>query len=280
LLQGRHHEARQLASGLLPLGRAMGDRWGTAACLTIDGFAAAELGEIDLALEECASAYADFADLGDTWGRCMALIATGVALRGQGRHRKAGRRLSEAVELARSEHHPAPGALALGALGYLRLDLGDARGAERAADEALELMSSLDVREGALAGLRVLRAQALLAKGEDRAEAIGLLRAAQRVREASLIFPRRQALAHLADALLADGDVSEALSTVHQAMVEPAEDLRSRVVTLRVLGACLEAAGDRPAARFALRQSLALAGSTQLRSELPPSRQALAALPG
>jgi class 3 adenylate cyclase/tetratricopeptide (TPR) repeat protein len=278
LMQGRHLEARQLASGLLPLGRAMGDRWGTAACLTIDGFAAAELGEIDIALEECSAAYADFDDLGDAWGRCMALIGTGVALRGQGRHRKAGRRLSEAVELARAEHHPAPGALALGALGYLRLDLGDARGAQRAADEALEMMSSLDVREGALAGLRVLRALALLATGEDRAEAIGLLRAAQRVREASLMFPRRQALAHLADALLAEGDVADALATAHEAMAEPAQDLRSRIVALRVLGACLEAAGDSPAARFALRQSVALAGSTQLRSELPASQHALQAV--
>jgi class 3 adenylate cyclase/tetratricopeptide (TPR) repeat protein len=278
LMQGRHHEARQLASGLLPLGRAMGDRWGTAACLTIDGFAAAELGEIDVALEECRAAYDDFTELGDTWGRCMALVATGVALRGQGRHRRAGRRLAEAVELAQVEHHLAPRALALGVLGYLRLDLGDARGAERAAKEALELMSSLDVREGALAGLRVLRAQALLAIGEDRAAAVDLLRQARLVREASLIFPRRQALAHLADALLADGDVSGALATAHEAMAEPAEDLRSRIVTLRVLGACLDAAGDPPAGRFALRQSVALAGSTQLRSELPASQKALQAL--
>src|SRR5213078_4132858 len=34
LLQGRLRQARNLAQGLLPLGRAMGDRWGTAACLT------------------------------------------------------------------------------------------------------------------------------------------------------------------------------------------------------------------------------------------------------
>jgi class 3 adenylate cyclase/tetratricopeptide (TPR) repeat protein len=278
LMQGRYHEARELARGLMPIGRAMGDRWGTAACLTIDGFAAAELGEIDVALEECSAAYDDFAALGDTWGRCMALIATGVALRGQGRHRKAGRRLTEAVELARAEHHPAPAALALGVLGYLRLDMGDPRGAERAADDALELMASLDVRAGAVTGLRVLRAQALLVTGEDRAGAVEQLRAARDVREASLIFPRRQALAHLAGALLADGDVSVALAVAHEAMAEPAQDLRSRVVALRVLGGCLDAAGDRPAGHFALRQSVALAGSTQSRSELPASQKALQAL--
>jgi tetratricopeptide (TPR) repeat protein len=278
LMQGRHREARELARSLLPLGRAMGDRLGTAACLTIDGFAAAELGDIDVALEQCSAAYDDFTALGDTWGRCMALTATGVALRGQGRHRKAGRRLSEAIELARAENHPAPAALALGVLGYLRLDLGDPRGAGRAADEALEWMSSLDVRDSAVAGLRVLRAQALLATGEDRGAALELLRQARAVSDASLLFPRRAGLSHLAEALLADGEVGAALAMSHEAMAEPAEDLRSRVVALRVLGACLVAAGDAPAGRFAVRQSVALARATQLRAELPASQQALQSL--
>jgi class 3 adenylate cyclase/tetratricopeptide (TPR) repeat protein len=278
LMQGKYEQARELAIGLLPLGRARGDRWGTAACLTIDGFAAAELGDIEVALEECRAAYDDFTALGDTWGRCLALTAAGVALRGQARHRKAGRRLTEAVEIARAEHHPAPAALALGALGYLRLDMGDPHGAEQAAAEALELMSGLDVREGALAGLRVLRAQALRAVGEDRDTALELLHQARAVPEASLVFPRRQALAHLAGALLEDGDASGALQIAHEAMAEPAQDLRSRIVALRVLGGCLDACGDRPAGRFALRQSVALAGATQLRSELPASQKALQAL--
>jgi tetratricopeptide (TPR) repeat protein len=208
----------------------------------------------------------------------LALTAAGVALRGQARHRKAGRRLTEAVEIARAEHHPAPAALALGALGYLRLDMGDPHGAEQAAAEALELMSGLDVREGALAGLRVLRAQALRAVGEDRDTALELLHQARAVPEASLVFPRRQALAHLAGALLEDGDASGALQIAHEAMAEPAQDLRSRIVSLRVLGGCLDACGDRPAGRFALRQSVALAGATQLRSELPASQKALQAL--
>src|SRR3954471_14969496 len=52
LLQGRLHESRVLAQGLLPIGHALGDRWGAAACLTIDGFAAAELGDLRTAVEE------------------------------------------------------------------------------------------------------------------------------------------------------------------------------------------------------------------------------------
>ena len=62
-------------------------------------------------------------------------------------------------------------------------------------------------------------------------------------------------------------------------MAQPAQDLRSRIVTLRVLGTCLAAAGDLPAARFAVRQALALSGATEMRGELAASQKALAALP-
>jgi hypothetical protein len=61
-------------------------------------------------------------------------------------------------------------------------------------------------------------------------------------------------------------------------MGQPAQDLRSRIVTLRVLGACLAATGDRPAARFALRQALALSSATEMRGELTASQKALDAL--
>ena len=49
-------------------------------------------------------------------------------------------------------------------------------------------------------------------------------------------------------------------------------------MTLRVLGACLAAAGDRPAARFALRQAVALSGATEMRAELTASQKALDSL--
>jgi Flp pilus assembly protein TadD len=49
-------------------------------------------------------------------------------------------------------------------------------------------------------------------------------------------------------------------------------------VTLRVLGACLAASGDLPAARFALRQAVALSGATEMRGELGASQRALDAL--
>jgi class 3 adenylate cyclase/predicted ATPase/Tfp pilus assembly protein PilF len=277
LLQGRLEQARDLAQGLLPLGEALGDRWGTAACLTIDAFAAAELGQISTALEESGAAYEQFKALDDTWGMCLASIASGTALRGAGRQRKAIRRLEQAIELAAKGHQPMPGALAMAAIGYCRLDLGDHRGAEAAANRALAMIGPLEVRPPAMVGMRVLLAQALRARG-DTAGALALLREAEVVDDGSLAFPRRQALAHLAGVLLELGEPGEALRVVHAAMGQPAQDLRSRIVTLRVLGACLAAVGDVAAARFALRQAVALSGATEMRAELGASQKALDAL--
>jgi tetratricopeptide (TPR) repeat protein len=277
LLQGRFEQARDLAQGLLPLGRAMGDRWGTAACLTIDALAAAELGQITTALEESSTAYEEFRSLGDAWGQCMASLASGAALRGSGRARKAIRRLEHGAELAARGRHPLPAALATAAIGYCRLDLRDWSGAEAAANRALETIAVLDIRPGALVGMRVLLAQAIRGRGDIEA-AVALLREAQDVDDASLAFPRRQALAHLAGALLEMGEADEALSVVQAAMAQPAQDLRSRIITLRVLGGALAATGDPPAARIALRQALALSRSTEMRAELSATQRTLDAL--
>jgi tetratricopeptide (TPR) repeat protein len=277
LLQGRLTEARDLAQGLLPLGRALGDEWGAAACQTIDGFAAAELGLITTALQESGEAHDRFHELGDVWGECMASIASAAALRGAGRQRKAIRRLEHAVELATKGRHPLPAALATISIGYCRLDLGDAGDAEAAARSALQRAEGLDLRPGALTAVKVLLAQALRQRGEIKA-AVELLREAQVVEDTSLAFPRRQALAHLAGGLLELGETAEALEVANQALTVPAQDLRSRIVALRVLGNCLAAVGDKPAARTAYTQAVALSRATEARGELPASERALSAL--
>jgi hypothetical protein len=56
-------------------------------------------------------------------------------------------------------------------------------------------------------------------------------------------------------------------------MSVPAEDVRSRVVTLRVLAQCLARAGDAPAAAFAARQAHVVATMTQMRSEAAASER-------
>jgi class 3 adenylate cyclase/tetratricopeptide (TPR) repeat protein len=277
LLQGRLREARTLAGALLPLGQALGDRWGTAACQSIDGFAAAELGDLSTALEHADAAYEEFVELGDTWGQSMALIAKGAALRGAARHDEATEVLGRAVATSANAAHPVTGGLALGVLGYCRLDVGDAAGAQSAAELALGQLSGMDLEPGALIGLRVLLAQALRAQGRLD-DALTLLAEAEALRDGSLVFPRRQALAHLAGALAEAGRLTEALATASAALAVPAEDVRSRVVSLRVLAACLAESGDEPAATFALRQARALAGATEMRSELPATERALASL--
>ena len=278
LLQGRHRQARSLAATLLPVGRAVGDRWGVAACLTIDGFAAAELGDLTMSLEESSTAYDEFTDLGDTWGQSMSLIARGAALRGASRQAEAIETLRQAVTTSVTVGQPLTQALASSLLGYCLLDVGDIDAAQAAADDAISSVQHLDLRPAALIGLRVLSAQVLRAKGQLD-EALSILREAELSRgEPSLLFPRRQALAHLAGALLDAGRVDEALATIQEGFAVVAEDVRSRTVALRVLAHCLAAAGDRPAAEHAARQAMALAGSTELSSELEASERVLKSL--
>jgi tetratricopeptide (TPR) repeat protein len=162
-------------------------------------------------------------------------------------------------------------------LGYCRLDLGDATGAKDAADRAITTLSAMDLEPSALVGLRVLLAQAYRALGRLD-EAIALLRQAEAVVEGSLVFPRRQALAHLAGALREAGSPAPALRVVHQAFAVPAEDVRSRVVALRVLAQCLAECGDAPAADRALRQAWALSRATEQTSERAATDAALSAL--
>ena len=127
-------------------------------------------------------------------------------------------------------------------------------------------------------GPRVLMAQVLRARG-DLPAALELLREAEAVLdESSLVFPRRQAFAHLAGALLENGETANALATAQRAMSVPAEDVRSRVVTLRVLAHCLARAGDPPAAAFAARHAYAAATATEMRSEVAATVRLLDAL--
>ena len=267
LLQGRLSASRDLARGLLAIGQAMGDEWGTAACLTIDGYAAAELGWVTTALDEASAAQEIFREVNDTWGISLAMVAQGAALRADGRLEDAVKVLQEAVRISIESGQPASGALALGVLGYCCLDLGDLDGAERTAREAIAVVTGLELRPPALIGPRVLLAQVLRARGELES-ALALLREAAEVQEeGSLVFPRRQALAHLAGALLESGKAGEALAAAQRALGVPAEDIRSRVVALRVLAQCLARCGDAPAALYAARQAKALAESTEMRSE-------------
>ena len=275
LLQGRLSEAREIAQSVLPLGVAVGERWGVAALLTIDALAAAELGDVAVAAEEAAQARERFRELADGWGESLALTAQGIAARGADDPDRAVDLLGEAVQICDTSRYPVIGSLALVAMGYAHLDRGDLDGAESAAWRAAALLAGLDLDASAPLGAKVLLAQVLRARGQLE-EALAHLDAALAVTDAQeLLFPRRQALAHRAGVLLQLDRVEQALATAREAQSTPTEDVRAQVLALRVLGSALRASGDEPAAVAALEQALAMARSTGQRSEIAATERLL-----
>jgi class 3 adenylate cyclase/tetratricopeptide (TPR) repeat protein len=276
LLQGRHTQARELAQSVLPLGQAMGERWGVAALLTIDALAAAELGDVTVAAARGAQASEQFAALGDAWGRSLALTAQGMAARGADEPDRAVELLSEAVHVSERGRYPVTASLALVAMGYAHLDRGDLDGAEASAWRASALLAGLDLDPSAPLGAKVLLAQVMRARG-DLHGALAEIDAALQVSDTpALLFPRRQALAHRAGVLLQLGRQDEALTTAREAVATPTEDVRARVLALRVLGSALRATGDEAGARDHIEQALEAARSTGQRSEIAATERLLA----
>jgi class 3 adenylate cyclase/tetratricopeptide (TPR) repeat protein len=275
LLQGRLQEARELAQSVLPLGEAIGERWGVAALLTIDALAAAELGDVAAAAEEAGRARERFAEAQDDWGQSLALTAAGFAARGAGDADRAVELLGEAVRLSDHSRHPTTGSLALVSLGYAHLDRGDLSGAEAAAWRASALLAGLELDVSAALGAKVLLAQVLRARGRYD-EALAEIDAALCVTQtAPLLFPRRQALAHRAGVLLQLGRADEALATAREAVATPGEEIRAQVLSLRVLGSALRACGEPEQGRRAIEQALEVARSTGQRSEVAATERLL-----
>ncbi|HMA47039.1 MAG TPA: adenylate/guanylate cyclase domain-containing protein [Frankiaceae bacterium] len=280
VLQGRLSDAREISRGLVPVAEALGDRWGLATCLTIDALAAAELGDVEAAEREAASAVDTFTAAGDTWGRALALVARGLAARGAGDPERGLVHLREAVAATNAGPHALVGALALVSLGLTALDANRLDEAQRAADRAMAALERLDLEPHAILGARVLCAQLARARGRLD-EAVAMLEEALAAGEpASLMFPRRQAYAHLAGTLLDAGRPARALETARAAVELPSEEVRAQVMALRVLGRALAERRDLAGARAAYEKALAVATSTAATSEAPATRRLLAALPG
>ncbi|MGE5763726.1 MAG: adenylate/guanylate cyclase domain-containing protein [Mycobacterium leprae] len=280
VLQGRFAAARASVAALLPAADALGQRWGAAACLTMDALAAAELGDLAAAREEAARAQRLLRELGDLWGLALALVAEGVAHRYAGDTGRAVALLREAVRLAEQGGHPVVASFALVLLGYCHLDRGEVGAAESAAARAVGVLGGLELEPHAVVGASVLLAHVLRARGQrDRSLAL-LEEAAAATAEPTLLFPRRQALAHWAAALLDAGRVAQARAAVNRARREPGEDVPSAVLTLRVHAAVCEAEGDGPGARAALVEALALASRGPLRNARAELEAALTARGG
>ncbi|MGH3744273.1 MAG: tetratricopeptide repeat protein, partial [Mycobacteriales bacterium] len=272
VLQGRHREARGVVAGLLPVAEQMGAGWEVAACRTIDAIAAAELGDLETAREQIVLATGGFEALDDSWGLAMAALGEAIVARGLGETRAARTALRRSIAGATAAHHPALELLATVLVGLLHLDRVDNRAASTASDRAGEIAATLDLSESALSAQMVLRAQVLRARGHLD-EAYDLLDAAARADQPTLLFPRRQAVAHLAGVLLQREDVAGAREAITRARSVPAEDVRSRVVTQRVLADVLAAEGDAAGARAAADEAMRLVEESGLLGELPATKR-------
>jgi class 3 adenylate cyclase/tetratricopeptide (TPR) repeat protein len=272
LLQGRLRQARALAAEFLPYAERLGDEWGVAAVQMVDAYAVAELGELSKADKQARVALRAFEQLDDAWGRSLALVVRGVVARDRCADPAAlaGTAIPifvEAVRIAEQAAHPLTFGVASTLLGYCKLDAGDAAGAESDARATLDLINPLQVTEAAAVGPVVLLARARRAQG-DLDEAISLLTdVAKAAASPSLVFPRRQALAHYAAMLVDAGRNDEALVWAQRAGDVPAEDVRSRVVAARALAKALAATDATQLACEAMQEACTLAYATEQVSE-------------
>ena len=271
LLEGRLHEARRLAEKFVPYAERVADGWAVAALRIVDAFAAAELGELAHAEAQADLAHAAFLAGHDPWGTSLALTVRGVIARGLNRLDEAVALLTEALAVGSKIGHPLTSGIALTVRGYCYLASGELAAAEADAMRTLELIAPLEVDPSTRVGPLVLRAQARRLAG-DRDGAMELLgEVVNDPSGPSLLFPRRQALAHYSGVLLEAGKAQESLEWARRASRVPAEDVRSRIISRRALATSLAATGALPEALVAADEAVTLAYGTEQESERPAS---------
>jgi class 3 adenylate cyclase/tetratricopeptide (TPR) repeat protein len=267
LLAGRLAEAKRLARTFLPFGERVGEAWAVGTLRAVSAFAAAELGEMTEADRVARRAYRDFAAADDDWGRGLALVVRGVIARGLGETGHAADLLDDATEYCERTDHPLLIGMAHTIRGLVALELGDPQAAIAQAEAVRSIGDPHGVMEPARVGPQALLGAARLAAG-DHAGALAMLEPLAHAADApSLLFPRQQAVAMYAAALLAAGRLDEAVSWARRACEVPAEDIRSRVVAARVLARTLAATGAREQARAAADEAVRLAYATTQVSE-------------
>jgi class 3 adenylate cyclase/tetratricopeptide (TPR) repeat protein len=267
LLAGRMAEARRLAQLFLPFGERVGEAWAVGTLRAVAAFAAAEVGELSEADRVARQAYRDFAATEDDWGRGFALVVRGVVARGLGDPAHAAELLDNAGEYCARTGHPLLIGMARTIRGLVALDTGDAERAAELARSVLDVVEPHGALEPAQVGPRVLLAAAQLAGGDHRSALAVLAPIAAAIDSPSLLLPRRQAVATYAKALLAVGRNDEALAWAQRAEQVPAEDVRSRVVSARVLARAWARVGDVEQARVAADRAVQLAYATEQVSE-------------
>ena len=267
LMAGRLREARRLAQVFLPFGERVGEAWAVGTLRAVSAFAAAELGELSEADAVARRAYRDFAATDDDWGRGFALVVRGTIARGLGASAHAADLLDDACGYCERVGHPLLIGMARTIRGLVALDNGDPDLAMAQARAVLSVSEPHGALEPAQVGPRVLLARAQLATSDHERALAVLAPIAAAADSPSLLFPRRQAVATYASALLAAGRHQEALTWARRADQMPAEDIRSRVVSARVLARALAGTGALGPARAAAEEAVRLAYATQQVSE-------------
>jgi tetratricopeptide (TPR) repeat protein len=267
LLAGRLAEAQRLARVFLPFGERIGEVWAVGTLRAVAAFAAAEQGQMAEADRLARRAYRDFAAADDDWGRGLALVVRGVVARGLGEADRAADLLDEAIGYCLRTGHPLLIGAARTSRGLVALEAGDPGAAVAQAEEVLALAELHGVLEPARVGPQVLLGAARLAASDYDGALAALEPFAAAGDAPSVLFPRRQAVATYASAWLRAGRPDQALTWARRAMELPAEDIRSQVVSTRVLARALAANGSTDQARAAADEAVRLAYSTEQVSE-------------
>jgi tetratricopeptide (TPR) repeat protein len=267
LLAGRLAEAQRLARTFLPFGERVGEVWAVGTLRAVYAYAAAELGELAEADRVARRAYRDFAAADDDWGRGLALVVRGVIARGLGAASHAADLLDDAGGYCERTGHPLLIGMARTIRGLVALEAGDPAAAIAQAEAVLAVGQPHGVLEPARVGPHTLLGAARLAISDCEGALAVLAPVAEAAGSPSVLYPRRLAVATYASALLGVGRADEALHWARRATEVPAEDIRSRVVTARVMAQALAATGSREQARAAASEAARLAYETQQVSE-------------
>jgi class 3 adenylate cyclase/tetratricopeptide (TPR) repeat protein len=280
LLAGRLVEARRLARAFLPFGERVGEAWAVGTLRAVEAFAAAELGDLAEADREARRAYRDFAAASDDWGRGFSLVVRGAVARGLGEPEHATDLLTDALAYGERTGHPLLIGMAGTSRGFVALDRGDPAAAEQDARAVLAALEPHNPLAPAQVAPRVLLATARLRSG-DAANAVALLAPVAAVAASpSLLFSRGQALARYASALLAAGRPEQALEWARRAVQSAAEDVRGRVLAVRVLAEVLAATGGYAEAVGLADEAVRMAYATEQASERRGAEALRSALAG
>jgi len=129
------------------ISRALGDRWATAFALSVRGNLSEDGGDYDAARSYFAEANALFDETGDQTNVAVTLYHLGVVAYGQGNLEDALEQCASALALARAQHDPWTEANALSYLGLIQIDRKHRLEAANALAEALALYRQIAATE-------------------------------------------------------------------------------------------------------------------------------------